>query len=99
MLKQYIDYIKDNPKGYWFKAKWFGWGWTPVTWQGWLIIIFYVILFLYFTKNMDNRSTDEEVLVSFALPILLSTLGLVFIAFKKGEKPKWHWGIPKKKLK
>ena len=30
MLKQYIAYLKDNPQGYWFKAKLYGWGWVPV---------------------------------------------------------------------
>jgi hypothetical protein len=34
MFKKYIEYLKDNPQGYWFKRKVWGWGWTPVTWQG-----------------------------------------------------------------
>lgn len=25
MFQKYRDYINDNPKGYWFKAKPFGW--------------------------------------------------------------------------
>ena len=33
MFKNYLDYIRDNPKGYWFKRKPFGYGWTPVKWQ------------------------------------------------------------------
>lgn len=33
MFKNYLDYIRDNPHGYWFKRKLYGWGWTPVTWQ------------------------------------------------------------------
>jgi len=37
MLKKYIAYLKDNPKRYWFKAKMYGWGWTPVKWQDWLV--------------------------------------------------------------
>ncbi len=26
-----------NPKTYWFARKTFGWGWTPASWQGWLV--------------------------------------------------------------
>jgi len=26
MFKKSIDYLKDNPRGYWFKAKLRGWG-------------------------------------------------------------------------
>lgn len=46
MLQKYLSYLHDNPKGYWFKAKPFGWGWTPVTWQGWLVILVYIALIL-----------------------------------------------------
>lgn len=38
MIKEYIAYLKDNPQGYWFKAKLYGWGWAPVKWQGLLVI-------------------------------------------------------------
>lgn len=47
MFKKYRDYINDNPKGYWFKSKPFGWGWTPVTWQGWLIMVLYIALIVF----------------------------------------------------
>jgi len=36
-----------NPKTYWFARKTFGWGWTPASWQGWLVTAgFLVIVFL-----------------------------------------------------
>lgn len=37
MLKEYLEYLKDNPKHLWFKRKLYGWGWVPVRWQGWLV--------------------------------------------------------------
>ena len=39
MIKECIAYLKDNPRGYWFKAKLYGWGWVPVKWQGWLGVV------------------------------------------------------------
>lgn len=38
-IKKYIEYLKDNPEGFWFKRKLYGWGWIPVKWQGWLVIV------------------------------------------------------------
>lgn len=85
-----------NLKQYWFKAKRYGWGWTPATWQGWLIIFLYIalILILVSTKEdviLGNPSSGSNFL-TFALPIIALTTLLIFICYKKGEKPGWHWG-------
>lgn len=96
MFEKYIKYIKDNPKGYWFKAKIFGWGWTPVTWQGWAVTLVYIALILLFALTIDESSTDREVFFTFVLPVVLLTATFIRIAYKKGEKPGWHWGWPKK---
>jgi len=101
MIKEYINYLKDNPQGYWFKAKLYGWGWVPVKWQGWLVLLVYVGLILILTLTIsrekdipENLDSGSNVLV-FALPIILLTALLIFICYKKGEKPRWQWG-PKK---
>jgi len=95
MLKRYIDYLNDNPKGYWFKAKIFGWGWTPVTWQGWVVTLIYVGLLILFAQGVEETSSGEEMLFGFFLPAGLATGAFIYIAYKKGEKPSWRWGWPK----
>lgn len=30
-------------EGYWFEPKWFGFGATPVTWQGWAVTLGFVV--------------------------------------------------------
>ena len=95
MFKRYMEYVKDNPKGLWFKEKRFGWGWTPVKWQGWLVIGVYVALLFAATKTIDETKPDAVPFTFLALVILL-TAALFFVARKKGEKPHWHWGWPKK---
>jgi hypothetical protein len=100
MIKEYINYLKDNPRGYWFKAKLYGWGWTPAKWQGWLVIIAYVglILTLVISREKDipgNPDSGSNFLI-FGLPIILLTVLLIFVCYKKGEKPRWQWGPPKK---
>lgn len=93
MIKQYLAYLKDNPNHYWFKRKLYGWGWTPVTWQGWTVTLLYVILVIAFALTIDERSSDREVVFTFVLPVTLLTIALIRICYKKGEKPRWQWGF------
>lgn len=99
MFKQYIEYIKDNPKGYWFKAKLYGWGWTPAKWQGWLTLFIYIgfIIFLISIREEyipGNPDSGSNFLIQ-GLPLILSSIIFIFILYKKGERPRWQWG-PKK---
>ena len=89
--------MKDNPEKYWFKRKLFGWGWTPATWQGWLITLMYVGAILFFAFTIDEASPREEITFTFLLPLLFLTILFIRILYKTGEKPKWSWGFPKKK--
>lgn len=91
-IKNYIKYIKNNPQGYWFKRKLYGWGWTPATWQGWVITLSYVILVILFSLTIDKASPDREVVFTFILPFVLLTVTFICILYKKGEKPRWQWG-------
>lgn len=96
MFEKYIAYIKDNPEGYWFKVKLYGWGWTPAKWQGWLVIAIYLLLVFIVARQREesipgNPDSGSNFL-TFALPIIMLTVLLIFIAYKKGEKPRWQWG-------
>ena len=101
MLKKYLDYLKDNPEHYWFKRKVWGWGWVPATWQGWFVTFIYIaIVFLLVLSREEtipgNPDSGSNFLV-LGLPIILLTALFLFITYKKGEKPKWQWGLPKDK--
>jgi len=97
MFERYIAYVKDNPRGLWFKQKRFGWGWTPVKWQGWLVIVAYVALLVASTKTIDESAPKDAIPYTFLAIVILLTAALFIVAYKKGEKPKWNWGWPKKK--
>jgi len=96
MFKNHIAYLKDNPHGYWFKRKLYGWGWTPVTWQGWLVILVYIFAIIACALTIDDSSPPQEVMFMLVLPATLLTAALIRICYAKGEKPRWQWGIPKK---
>ncbi len=100
MFKKYREYMKDDPRGYWFKRKLYGWGWTPVKWQGWVVILAFVASIVWNAlglslDNMDGNLPGSKV-AWFAAKIAVSVAVLIFICYKKGEKPRWQWGHPKK---
>ena len=76
----------------WFKAKRYGWGWYPISWQGWSVTFIYILLLLLFGLTIDENSTPIETSSTFLLPITLLTISLIRICYKKGEKPEWRWG-------
>ena len=60
LFKDYLAYVKDNPDHYWFM---YGWGWTPGTWQGWLVLAAALVLllgisFFVVTRNAMPPSGD-----------------------------------------
>ncbi|PJE50741.1 MAG: hypothetical protein COV29_03340 [Candidatus Yanofskybacteria bacterium CG10_big_fil_rev_8_21_14_0_10_36_16] len=93
--KPYMAYIKDNPKHLWFKRKLFGWGWTPVSREGWIVTVVYIVAVLFFGLTLDSDSPRSEVMFTFVIPVTLLTVALIKICIKKGEKPKWQWGSNK----
>ena len=73
-------------KKLWFKRKLYGWGWTPVTWEGWLVLFVWVVLFTFVMVKMDHEWLKNLIV------IFIMTGILIYICYQKGEKPKWQWG-------
>ena len=105
MVKEYIAYLKDNPparnafspadaggENLWFKRKLYGWGWVPVRWQGWLVII--VAIAIGYTGIRIGEADDAP--GAALLGVLLMVAIIFAFGYWKGEKPRWQWG-PKDK--
>lgn len=91
MLEKFIAYYRDNPEGYWFKRKLFGWGWVPVKWQGWFVMLIGAGVIAGGVYVGDTDDAPGAALFGIVLG-----LALIFgFAFWKGEKPRWQWGLPK----
>jgi len=73
----------------WFARKTYGWGWTPVTWQGWVVILVWVTLFYFTIVQMDHEWFKNLLAIIFMVGVL------IYICYKKGEKPHWQWGNKK----
>lgn len=83
-------------KRYWFKAKNYGWGWYPVTWQGWLILLGYISLIGWLVKDLDRELTSmSDRMLGFFVSLIFLTTTLILICFLTGEDPRWRWGKDK----
>lgn len=83
----------------WFRRKTYGWGWTPITWQGWLVtavVVVIPLLIKYITKMMELEKHTQYFYTWASVPILV--MALTLICFRYGEKPRWQWGIKRTKL-
>ena len=83
-------------KKLWFKAKRFGWGWYPVSPEGWLVTIIYAGLLAWSVGRFSNYVIGHtgEPFLSILFPVLMHALwvsaliaSLMYIGIKTGEKP------------
>ena len=81
----------------WFAAKRYGYGWYPVTWEGWLTVGLYCIFLLGPLSLLPPMiGTSDPSGFWFTMMFLpyacVLTAILIWISFKKGEAPRWRWG-------
>ena len=82
----------------WFRRKTYGYGWTPNTWEGWLVVGIFVVGNIFnFLRVSGVSDSREDALISYLLELGISLGVLLIISIKKGEKPKWQWGKPSEK--
>ena len=69
-------------KNPWFGPKRWGWGWRPVSWQGWVVILIYIIVVILIAKVANTIG-----LTKFYLAVIIATIVLALIAYFTGSKP------------
>lgn len=86
---------KDNDKNYWFKRRRYGYGWIPVTWQGWLslgaFLAIVIVGGMVLVADTPKNEFTREAVVYLAL-VFAAFVGLFILTLKKGLAPKWRWG-------
>ena len=76
---------------YWFKANKKHVGWTPSTWQGWIILALYVIFLIHSFLQVDSTSHSvSDTLINFFPRFLIFTALLTIITYLKGEPTTWY---------
>ena len=80
----------------WFKRKYFGWGWRPVTWQGWGVLVLYIAQLFFVVILVDHYGDPAVAPWTILLGIVPATALMLIICFIKGERPRWSWGFREK---
>ncbi len=80
-------------KRLWFRAKTYGWGWTPSSWQGWLIVALWCAVYagIIAVCDMWFHESWSGTLVAIVVGFVWVWV-LVYISYKTGEPPHWRWG-------
>jgi len=77
----------------WFRAKKYGWGWTPTSWEGWGVIALYIVAVGINARNINKYSySNTDILMNLIIPLTINTIFLLIIGYCRGEKPRWRWG-------
>jgi hypothetical protein len=72
----------------WFPTKVYGYGWgIPSCWQGWVVLIGYVIALVVGAVLFAGKSVPFFVAYTLGCSVVL-----VAICAWKGEAPRWRWG-------
>ena len=77
-----------------FKRKRYGYGWTPVTLGGWIIVAVFVAAIVLWSLLMlpsTNAPTLEQGIV-YAVGLLAITILMLIVTRRHAPRGKWRWG-------
>ena len=78
---------------YWFRARRYGYGWTPCSWQGWLVLGVFIILFTATVAGSIAAASVSGVLVAACtLASVMLVVALIYVCWAMGEPARWRWG-------
>lgn len=73
---------------YWFKPKRYGYGATPITWEGWAVVVVFVG-FLMLRSAMISETNHTQ----FILELVISIVIMIILSKDKTKEDwKWRWG-------
>jgi len=82
-------------KKHWFQPKLYGYGFVPVTWQGWVCtaILLALVLIVAQVDNIFSKTVSGQDSIRFGIDLLvLVTLFCIFLRNKVEGGLKWRWG-------
>ena len=82
----------ETARRYWFKAKEYGWGWTPRTAEGWGVVCAGIAAFTLSLVLALSFADSVPLAILFGALAFASIGAMIFVSVKTGEKPQWRWG-------
>jgi len=78
---------------YWFKPKRYGYGATPVTWQGWAVTIGTVLAVVAVSLGLRLTAKSLWALAALVLFDAVAVSALVIVSYRKTDGGwRWRWG-------
>ena len=88
--------MKQAESKYWFKRRRYGYGYTPVAWQGWLSVagaVGVMISSAFIILPSDSQTPSPSQALSFIAVIAVILVVLIKTTYAKGPIPaRWRWG-------
>jgi hypothetical protein len=88
--------MKQVETKYWFKRRRYGYGYTPVTWQGWLSVagaVGVIVGLAFVILPSDSQAPSLSQALLFTAVVAAVLVVLVKITYAKGPTPaRWRWG-------
>jgi hypothetical protein len=86
--------MKNNPHKYWMKRRRYGWGWIPVTWQGWVVIIAQIGIVFVTAFQLPPKPAMPTAgqLFNFLATLVLAIGTILLVAWFTSPRPHWRWG-------
>jgi len=95
--------MSKNKTRHWFRPKSYGYGMTPITWEGWFATAGFVLLLLlsgWINNIFDPAIIDFKDIGRFVYDVLvLSFLFMLVFEKKTTDELKWRWHHPFKSRK
>lgn len=80
---------------YWFKPKSYGYGFYPISWEGWVAVLVLVLLILIagFIDGIFEEGAGLKQGGRFVLDVfLIAGIATLFFERKMKESLRWRWG-------
>jgi tryptophan-rich sensory protein len=79
----------------WFRAKDYGWGWTPSSLEGWIMTALWAVaLVADFIWINGSSHSASDILINFIPHAVVLTGLYLLVVILTGETPHWRWGGP-----
>jgi hypothetical protein len=75
----------------WFRRKRYGWGWTPASAEGWIVMVAFLLAMNIYPLLTIAQGRAFSV-GTFAGICAFLVLALIVLCYAKGERPEWTWG-------
>ena len=85
--------MTEKREDMWFRRKYYGWGWYPCCWKGWVAILGFFLAMILSAVVISSYTVNEESFVMIFIPtVFIFAVTLLILCLLRGEKPRWCWG-------